>query len=247
MFQIKFAGLTIDDIAEWGEDQPSRVGVETFPRRHGSITQKLAFLGPRTITVSGKVFKDSEAELKSYLNTLSATMSDRGRDKLYLRDDNRYLNAIKTGFGYRFGASRQETVSAAFNIEFLADDPFWYDGQTQSNLESAVASSPHSFTVNNGGGTRTPPLIEVKAVGGDRTDFTITNTTIGLSMRFAGTIFSGNTCSIDCADYTVINGGSNGLRDFTGNFWQLEQGDNHITYAGPVTVDVNVVWLERFL
>src|SRR6266576_1543551 len=158
---ITFAGMTLDGIAEWGEDIPSRVQAETFPRRHGSSVQRLAFLGARTITLSGEVFKSDETTLKNYLSSLSQTLTDRGRDKLYFRNDNRYLNAIKTGFGYKFSASRPPTMLAQFSIQFLADDPFWYAGNTDSVLTSNITTSPRTIAVTNNGGTKTPPLIEV--------------------------------------------------------------------------------------
>ena len=113
---ITFAGVTIEGVSEWGEDVGSRVQAENFPRRHGSIVQRLAFLKERIVTLTGEVSKADETTLKTYLNTLSQTLSDKGRDRLYLRDDGRYLNAIKQGFSYRFNGARAGSRVAQFSF-----------------------------------------------------------------------------------------------------------------------------------
>jgi len=245
-----FAGLAIDGVTEWGEDLPSRVQSETFPRRHGSIVQSLAFLDKRIVTLSGEVIKADETTLKSYLNTLSQTLSDRGRDRLFFRNDNRYLNAIKTGFSYRFTGGRLPASIAQFSIQFLADDPFWYNSTTDSVLTSNIVASPTVIAVTNNGGTKTPPLIEIKALGSAVTGVKISNGTTGLFIQYTGTINAGATLSIDCADFKVVCNGANGLNSIGAGStldMYLEPGLNNLTYEGPTTgVDINVLWLPRW-
>jgi len=247
---ITFAGLAIDGVTDWGEDLPSRVQSETFPRRHGSIVQNLAFLGPRTVTLSGEVIKADETSLKSYLNTLSQTLTDRGRDRLFLRDDSRYLNAIKTGFSYRFQGGRRPANISQFSIQFLADDPFWYNSTTDSVLTSGIVASPTVIAVTNNGGTKTPPLIEIKALGSAVTGVKISNGSTGLFISYVGTINAGATLSIDCADFKVICNGVNSLSQLgTGSTLNmfLEPGLNNFVYEGPTTgVDINILWLPRW-
>jgi phage-related protein len=247
---ITFAGLAIDGVFDWGEDLPSRVQSETFPRRHGSIVQSLAFLGPRTVTLSGEVVKADETSLKSYLNALSQTLTDRGRDRLFLRNDNRYLNAIKTAFSYRFQGGRLPASIAQFSISFLADDPFWYNSTTDSVLTSNIVASPTVIAVTNNGGSKTPPLIEIKALGSAVTGVKISNGSTGLFISYTGTINAGATLSIDCADFKVLANGGNGLNLIgTGSSidMQLEPGLNNFVYEGAVTgVDVNILWLPRW-
>jgi len=248
---ITFAGLAIDGVTEWGEDLPSRVQSETFPRRHGSIVQSLAFLGGRTVTLSGEVIKADETSLKSYLNTLSQTLTDRGRDRLFLRDDSRYLNAIKTGFSCRLTGGRLPARIAQFSIQFFADDPFWYNSTTDSVLTSNIVASPTVIAVTNNGGTKTPPLIEIKALGSAVTGVKISNGTTGLFISYTGTINAGATLSIDCADFKVLVNGATGLNligtGSTINMF-LEPGLNNFVYEGPVTgVDINILWLNRYV
>lgn len=222
---------------------------ETFPRRHGSIVPRLAFLGARTVTLSGEVVKPDSTTLRDYLNTLSLTLTERGRDRLFLRDDNRYLNAIKTGFSYRFAGGRLPALIAQFSIQFLADDPFWYDSTTDSLLTSGVVTSPRTIVVTNNGGTKTPPLIEIKALGSNVTDVKMTHGTTGFWFRYSGTIIAGSTLSVDCADFKAINGGVNALNLITGTLdLNLEPGANNFVYEGPTSgVDINVVWLGRYV
>jgi len=246
-----FAGLAIDGVTDWGEQLDSRVQSETFPRRHGSIVQSLAFLNPRTVTLSGEVVKADETTLKSYLNSLSQTLTDRGRDRLFFRNDNRYLNAIKTGFGYRFTGGRLPSSIAQFSIQFLADDPFWYNSTTDSVLTSSIVASPTVIPVTNNGGAKTPPLIEIKALGSAVTDVKIANGTTGQFIRYTGTINAGATLSIDCADFKVVVNGANGLNliDTASTLnMLLEPGLNNFQYIGPTTgVDVNILWLPAWL
>lgn len=246
---VKFAGMTLDGISDWAEDLPSRVQAETFPRRHGSIVQKLAFLGTRTITLSGEVVKADSTTLRDYLNTLSLALTERGRDKLVLRDDNRYLNAIKTGFSYRFVGGRLPALIASFSIQFIADDPFWYDSTTDSELISNNTASPRLIVVTNTGGTKTPPLIEIKALGSDVTDVKITHGTTGFWFRYSGTITAGATLSVDCADFKAVVNGQNALNLITGTLdMNLEPGENNMIYEGGTSgVDINFVWLPRYL
>ena len=62
---ITFAGVTIEGVSEWGEDVGSRVQAENFPRRHGSIVQRLAFLKERIVTLSGEVSKADETDIEN--------------------------------------------------------------------------------------------------------------------------------------------------------------------------------------
>ena len=174
--------------------------------------------------------------MKTYLNTLSQTLSDKGRDRLYLRDDGRYLNAIKQGFSYRFNGARAGSRVAQFSVQFIADDPFWYSGTTESVLTSNVVASPTVIAVTNSGGTKTSPLIEIKALGSPVTDVKISNGTTGLFVHYSGTINAGATLSIDCADFKAVVNGGNALNLITGTIELfLEPGLNNLVYEGPTT------------
>src|SRR3990167_8257875 len=116
-FQIKFAGVTIDGVDRWAESRPAKLPGLTFPRRHGALVQEAAFSGPRIVNLSGEVSKDSEALLQSYLDDLGAALFEAGRNKLYLKDNTRYLNAICSATGFpEYDAARRPADTARFSI-----------------------------------------------------------------------------------------------------------------------------------
>ena len=246
-FSLSFGGDTLDGISTWNEPFELKVQADEFPRRHGSLVQQVAFARSKRIAAAGRVTKSSEANLKTYLEDMKQKFMESGRDHLVLRDDSRYLNAICTAFAINLNAAVDPSNTATFSLEFFADDPFWYSTTEQEDNQSSVGSSPHTYSVSNSGKVATPPRIEIKAAGGaDATDVKLTNTTTSLFARYAGTITNGNTLVIDCAERTVQNGGTNGLNDFTGSFWELMTDTNNLKYTGPTGVDVNVFWTERW-
>lgn len=247
MFQIRFAGLTLDGILSWEEAQASRVNVNTFPRKHGGIVVAVPFKAPKSGTFSFAVIKDSEAALTAYLDNLRAVL-DAGVGQLFLRDDNRYVRVVKTNFSLAHRASDLPALKATGAIEFVAADPFFYDATGEQHADDlAVTASPSVFAANNTGGAVTPVRIEIKANGADKTGtFKLTNTTTGIYAQYTGTINNGNFLLIDGADFTVTINGTNGLKNFVGSFWQLALGNNNLNYEGPTGVDVKVYWRKRW-
>lgn len=245
-FQLKFAGVTLDGVEEWADELRNRIDPETFPRRDGSIVQEAAFKDPIRLRLPYHVSKADEATLKTYLNSLGSLM-ESGRDKLYLRDDNRYLNAIITGLSRSHRAGDAAALTARGVVEFLIDDPYFYSDTESASAEQNPSASPHIFSITNSGKARTPVRIEIKADGVNVTDVKLTNTTTSLFARFSGTITANNTLVIDCKKRSVQNGGANGLNSFTGSFWELEQGVNNLEYIGPVDVLVTAYHTERWI
>lgn len=243
---LKFAGVTLDGVEEWGDELKNRVDPETFPRRDGSIIQEVAFKDPIRLRLPYHVSKADEATLKTYLNSLGALM-ESGRDKLYLRDDSRYLNAIITGLSRSHRAGDAAALTARGVIEFLVDDPYFYSDTETASAEQDPAASPHTFQITNSGKARTPVRIEIKADAAAATDVKLTNTTTSLFARFSGTITANQILVIDSKKRSIQNGGANGLNSFTGSFWELEQGVNNLEYIGPVAVLVTVYHTERWI
>jgi phage-related protein len=248
MFAIQFSGVTIDYVTRWENNLPSNYTIDSFPRRDGGIGPQRAPVPKRVVTLSGKYFGSSAAALDSYFDTLLATLYRTGRGKLYQKDNNRYVNAHISGYNDS-DSVESPGICKPFSFQFECDDPFFYDGQSQSVLSANVTTSPFNIAVVNNGLFETPPLFEVKALGSAVTGVTIYNTSTGLFVRYSGTINAGATLSIDCADMTALANGTTVLNLITGTQELfLAPGANNIQYQGPTTgVDVNVVWLERWL
>lgn len=245
-FQIKFAGLTLNNLEDWSEDLPSRVNPETFPRRQGAIVQPVPFVAPRQIRVSGTVDKETESDLKTYFRTLGASLHN-GIGELYLRDDSVFLNAVKSGYGYSYSAKEKPSTRGKYFIDFIAGDPYWYSATPSSDTQSNVSSSPHTFSVDNDGGTLTPIAFSIEALGADKTGtFKLTDTTHGLSFSWTGTIEADQLLTIDTGTKRVLNGGGNGIAGFTGSFFLLVVGTNNFSYEGPTGVDLVTTWTHRF-
>ena len=248
---LKFDTLILDDVNVWEESTPSRLAVEDYPRRHGSEVPLVAYLKPRTLRVSGRLVKTTEAALKTALENLGQALTDKGLAKLQLRDDNRYVRAIKDGYSYSFDAGAAPALSASFLIEFLAGDPFWYAATETTSDQGTIVASPADFSITNNGKTKTPVRVEMTAVGADKTDVKLTNKTSTLWMRFSGTILQGqtlimNTANVRYPSRRVTNGSANGLNSFTGNFWLLETGQNNLRYEGPTNVGLKIYYTERW-
>lgn len=247
--QIKFGDLVLQGVVDWGDSLPSKVEIEEFPRRHGSIVPDIAFNGARIVTLSGEFVENTAAALKTSLDDLGQRLSELGRDKLSLYDDdNRFLYAIKKNYRKSRSAMRLPLLASKYDIEFLCDDPYWYSTTEQTSAQQDPAASPHTFAVTNSGGAETPARIEIKADGADATDVKITNTTIGLFTQFTGTIQNGNVLTIDMDKLSVQNGGSDGRNNLASGstFWPLVRGLNNLEYIGPIAVLIKAIWTERW-
>lgn len=248
-YQVSFGGIVLDGIARWEETMQSRVAVDTFPRRQGGIVPSVPFKSPKQGRFNFVIYKDSESALLAYIDSLKRTLEE-GIGQIILRDDSRYLRAVKTNFGIAHDVTQMPSQVATGFVEFVAGDPFWYSSAgEQTTTESNVASSPHAFSATNDGGALTPIRIEIKALTVDKTGtFKLTNTTIGLVCQYTGTVLADQTLLIDCAasPFVVQNGGTNGLKDFAGSFLSLVAGLNNFSYDGPTGVDVTLSWTERW-
>lgn len=249
-FQIQLGDLTIDGTNRWEENNPSRVPVETFPRRQGGIVPTVPLKGPKRGRFDFSVYADSEIELTIYLENLKAEL-EKGQGKLFLRNDSRYLKAVKTNFAIVHTASNAPALNASGYIEFVIGDPYWYsDLGEQSNTQANIATSPTTYRVVNSGGAATPPRIEITALSTDKTGhFEFTNDTSGIYVHFFGTISATKKLIINCAGdpFSVTNDGVNALGGFSGSKgFLLLPGSNALRYDGVTGIDLKVAWVERW-
>src|SRR5262245_48189004 len=160
-FQIKFAATTLEGLTDWSEEIGSRFSPDRFPRRQGAIVPAVPFLAERTIRFNGIVDKTNESALITYLTTIGGKLHS-GVGQLYLRDDARYINAVKNSYGYSFKAGEAAHIRAKYFIDFVAGDPYWYSDTQNSSVQSSVASTPYTFSITNSVGEIVPVLIELQ-------------------------------------------------------------------------------------
>lgn len=246
-FQLQFAGLTLDDVAELFEESPSRVHIDLFPRREGGVGPEVALRAPKTFRLTGQLIKDSESALDTYLQNLKQKLN-AGVGQLVIKDNNRYATVIKKDFGIMYRAGELPTRAVRFFIDLVAPDPFFYSTTESTSGVSTISASPQSFTVTNNGGVYCHPKIEVKAVGADKTNVKLSNTTNGQYVQFTGTIVNGQTLIFDCVAQKVTNGAQNGLASFLGDSkLSLMAGANNLLYEGPASgVEVTVKHVARW-
>lgn len=246
-FLVKFADFEIEGIHEWKPTRKNKVSHLSLPRRHGTLIPDVAFSDELIINLSGEIWRDTETELRDYFDDLGARLMNFGKDRLYLRDDGRFLYAICSGTMLpNFEAARLPTLHAQYSLEFTAGDPFWYSAIEASHLEY-VTTTPQSWSLTNNGKMRTPARVHITANLGPKRDVRVTNTTTGLFMRYRGTIAENQTLIMDSDRSSCQNNGLNDLNQFEGNFFLLEQGVNNITYVGATETQVDIYWRERFV
>src|SRR5262249_27688822 len=251
MIRIKFADLVIDDIRSWRGSRKNKLAHVSLPRRHGTLVADVAFSDELSIVLDGEVWKDSETTLRDYFATLGARLLNMGKDRLYLRDDNRFLYAICTATAFpQFSADRaKDARGAAFSIEFTAGDPFWYSETEQQYVQPSLPSGSFSFSVTNNGLVRTPVRMEFMPLTVAVTDVRLNNTTTGLSMRYRGTVQVNQTLVIDASQTSVSNNGINDINNFEGSFFLLEPGINNLIFveSSYIIGSLGIYWRERFV
>jgi hypothetical protein len=248
-FSLRFGNFLLEGCSVFQGSSPYRVTQHHFPRRPGSIAPRVPALDSKRISLQGEVWKDSEAQIIQYFELLGKKL-DAGRDRLYLRDDNRFLNAVSDTFDWTFNAGKRPDIMAAYSLGFIADDPFWYAPQHSEQIETLTgAGTALTFAITNNGGARTPPVIQVTRTdpASDQMDVIITQTSTGFFLKWAGLLPDGATVVFDCVNRRVTALGGNGLAAFTGNIRiELEPGLNNFIYSGPGNVEIVVAWHERW-
>ena len=247
---MTFGGLEIEGIQSWGPSRQNKISPVSIPRRHGALVPQVAFSDFLRIVLKGEVWRDTSTDLRDYFDTLGAKLFNVGTDKLTFLDDGRYVNAICTGTAFaERDATRAPAYRGGFSLEFACGDPFFYAATEEEDNQNAIATSPYAYTITNNGPVRTPVRVEITAVGGTKTDVKLTNSTTGLYMRYLGTIALNGKVVMNSKEnaQSCQNGGSNDLNNFEGGFWMLEPGVNNITYTGPTSVNVKVLWTKRYI
>lgn len=130
------------------------------------------------------------------------------------------------------------------------ESPFPYAVDAPQQVTLLGGSAPGTVVVNNTGSAKTWPVFLVNGAGPSGTSsFTVTNTTTGLAVVYAGTaIASGHYVEVDAFRGTCYLDGSGASRlgsidPEQTDFFPLEPGPNSITITGAsATMLWNVAW-----
>lgn len=244
-FNVRFGSMTLDGVYEVSISSPYRVARHQFPRRQGSIAPRVPAKDGKTVILRGDLWKDSEAQVKQYFELLGKLL-DAGRDRLYLRDDNRYLNAVPEPVEQNISASLVPTLHVPYSLGFFADDPYWYAPTQSEQAETVGAVNTKTFSVTNNGGARTPAVFQVTRTSNsnDQANVKIEQTTTGLFLEWTGgTLPAGSSLIFDCVNRRVTALGGHALGQFSGQIrMELEVGLNNFQYTGPGNASISIAW-----
>lgn len=243
-FAASFSTYTFtDDLEDFDFNDDTDIPTEKVPRRHGVFVNEEPTRSQKIVHVTGSFFKATAALATTELDTILRVLNS-GKQQLKF-NSGRYANAYKQRFSYRF-LETGDFTAVRYDIEFLLADPFWYD---TAAVSTTITSGYAGWTHNNGGDEIVYPVIQVTAAGGGSfSAATLTNSTIGKSWTYAGTVAAGAVLEVDSSEFTVENpNGTSDQANWTGTFIWLVAGNNSLalTYTGTAPASVNIAYSNR--
>lgn len=245
-FQLKFGTLDMSDAVEsWEQSLDTRLNQMLVPKRHGVLISEVPVVGARMVRLKGRTQAVDFTTLRTTIDLMEKLLN-AGRQKLFLAAD-RFLYAYKASFGYGYvpGAA---LAAIDFSIDFLCDDPFFYDTTSQSDVRSLTTGDTNmgggfykeAFIHTNPGTVFAYPIITVNANQGvSLTKVIFRNLTNTRTFQYTGTVVAGTSLVIDCGNLSVRNNGVEDLANWNGLFATLDVGANSLEIEGnPATYTI---------
>lgn len=210
------------------------------PGLHGGYSAG-GLLAPRQFNISGLIVGTSDEDTRDKVEAFAGAHPPGPIRTFYFYSD-RYINAeVSAISNTEFGALAN--ISIPFDVEFTAVDPFFYDVDTNTQLDLDEGG-----TVTAGGTAPAAPLwtLVIGSLGTDGT-LTLTNTTTGEALVLAPT--TTGTYLIDSRLQTITRSGSDVSEQMNGLYPTLAMGDNDITVettGGLAVSSLAVSWQNRY-
>ena len=232
-----------DEVEACDWDDTTQLATEIMPRRHGALVTEEPVLAPRRLTLAGMIVQTTAALCESRYSTLAKQMNAGAKQLRF--NSARYITLYKKGMQGR-PVESTGLVALRYSIEFMAADPFWYS-TSASSADQVASYGVTAWTHTNSGDAMVWPTITILAdQGGAVTPpISLTNSTTGQTFTYSGTIASGQSLVINCANFTVANNGVTDLANSSGSFIQLNSGDNSMSFSGPAAT-VRIAYTQRF-
>jgi len=237
------------------ESWEKRLDTEMRAYQNGAVLIGDEMVKPRIITVHG-IFNATTINT-TYGATLLANLKEM-KKQCYTQDLRLYPGSQYTDEFYYVECLSFEptflgmTEAVEVWIDFQCSDPFRYYKDETTDSETGITSSPHTYTVTNGGDIEVYPVITF--TGGASTSLTklkVANAQDGNKYFEVSTaIGDGDEIEVDCEEGTVKKNGTSTISNFTGSFLKLASGDNSITLTltGTVgTCQCDFVFRKRWL
>lgn len=217
-----------------------RINPVILPLQQGASVVSTPKRTPIPLNISGRMSGTSASDLRSKLDTLTATL-DTGRQQLNIFDD-RYINVTPQAWQIEYirGSGLQ---LADFTIDLLADEGVWIS----ETLDTTSYSTNATPTVSNGGNTATPIKLTITAPAGGLTQFIATNSTTSKTLTWDGSLLVGDTLIINMETMDITEAGQATLDGFSGVFWEINSGNNSlILNSTPTGATVSLEKRDRW-
>ncbi|HEY3281388.1 MAG TPA: hypothetical protein VGN26_03875 [Armatimonadota bacterium] len=211
-----------------------------------------ALLGPREVTVSGRISASSAALWRSALDAfLAAHNPGTGYANLYRWDD-RYRRACPVGLP-TIGLNNRMKNTCTFEAHFRCPDPYLYAALASTDtVLTPAAGAPGHNVIATGTAEALPAYTLTIGVGGTGTIVLQRSSPSPVkSFTLTGTFTAGDVLVVDALAQTVTRNGANALSLLTaGSFFGLIPGSNNLvlTFAAPLTLaSLITTWRGRYL
>jgi len=240
-YDVKVGGTVVGDVHRFEDTQRFKSAPVQLSTQHGGV-MILHRKGLNGIRVAGQIYKASLEAMRDHLVTLDNLFTVGDQDVLITTPDDR----IKTA---RVLSRRFERIMPEFRVPYELElevlEPFWLHPETY-DVTTSAGTSPWLFTINNEGKEKVRIIVEITAVGGNRGNMRLINTTTGNLWNYNGTITQNKKLMVDGVALEVKANNIVGLNDFEHAPFELASGNNQLRYEGDVPVDIKVTWRPRY-
>jgi phage-related protein len=251
---VQYDDLDISDSVETiAIGSPKVVNMMSVPKRHGGLVSEVPTVGPRVISIRGKVQEQDFDTFWTKIDNLEKVFA-RFNKKFYLRAD-RYIWAYPMSFGWA-PIEGSGGLSAAYTIELKCADPFWYATSgtvsTVKNLTSGdtivditAGYYKEAFNIANTGTVFAYLKVTVNAVS-QITRAIVRNLTTNRTWTYTGTVPITKNLIVDSGNFLVTNDGTEDLTNWSGSFIWLDPGTNSLEIEGTVDADYTLEYSPRY-
>lgn len=213
------------------ESGPSRRVEQSDVARGNGVNVSDVFETDWTIKAEGTIFHDSYAELNAYLETIKKDLLSQDFIVDIVRSGvlRRFPNCTVTNFGKMFSSRESYDITRCpFKLEFVNEGravDFAYTSQV-----ATLTTSPDTDSVTTSGNAAAKGIfILVVNAANSVSEIAIENETNGHKMTITRSFSAGEALVIDGEAMSVQVNGTE--VDFTGQFIELEPGENIIRYT----------------
>lgn len=246
---IKFGSFALDStnnisIGKISIKESKPVITTPIPKTDGSIAETVK-RNSILITVEGDISGTEYDNLRTNLDALKAALQNGLQE--FITDDDRYIKAQLKDFDFTYDAMR---TFAKWTATFIAHYPYW-QAET-ATTDTRTPTSGVGYTLTNNGNASARVKIEITAPAGGIVDnIQIENTTLGLTLKYRGTLAAGKVLEIDnrydTDDFQVLNDGNDDIANFEGDFIIRTPGNNTIEYTGTAGASVKIYWKNTWI